>query len=138
MNHLSDDELLLFAYEEAGGQRPGWGQGPEGEGPDDHLRHCAECRARLAAIDESRVAVDWAFARRRRISPRLAWLALPLAAGIAALFLLAPTRQAQRPAPWHPHVSASPTGYVAGAALMSIDSQLTRLESGRTYDMLRN
>lgn len=130
MSHINEDQLLLYA----------WGELPEGEREllEAHLRACAECRARFTAIEESRVALDWGLEIRTRPRiPRLAWLALPLAAGIGALLLWrgTPPRSAnemERPV-WQPHlVGSSTAGYVTGGdVLMTIDAQLTRLEQRR-------
>lgn len=131
MTHLTDDQLLLHAY----------GEVPEPD-LDTHLAACAECRSRFTTLEESRVALEWGQEQRpARSGRRLAWLALPLAAGLGALLLL---RQPQTPASerevWRTHLVGSPTaGYVAGgAAFMSIDSQLTQLEQRSIHEPLRN
>ena len=128
MTHIHEDQLLLFAF----GDLPD----DERERIDAHLRACAECRGRFAAIEESRVALDWGLeVRNRPRIRRLAWLALPLAAGIGALLLFRGPGGAVRPPDipvWQSHVVASPNaGYVTTGALMAIDSQLARLEQRR-------
>lgn len=126
MNHPSDDELLLFAYGEA-------------DQHQEHLAGCAECRARLAMIEEGRTILDLGTespARPARLRAlRALWLGLPLAAGIGAL-LLWPKNQAPTEPSWHSTVSSSAAGYVTGGQLMALDSQLTRLEQGASYGTL--
>ena len=130
MNHIHDDQLLLYSY----------GDVAEGERPalESHLAACPGCRARLVELEERRVAVDWGLSRRppRRMA-RLAWLALPLAAGLAALLLTQAGRTSARPPDipeWQSHLIASPhAGYLTNG-LNSLDSQLTRLERGRIDD----
>jgi hypothetical protein len=128
MTHATDDELLLHAF---------------GELPDDerraldvHLASCAGCRERFASLEESRVALAWGSDLPSRASHgrRLAWLALPLAAGIGGLMLLKTVSTSpQRPA-WQPHLVGSPTaGYVTATSIIAIDSQLTKLERGNQY-----
>lgn len=128
MSHPNDDQLLLYSY----------GELPEAERPavDAHLTACSECRGRFARLEESRVGLDWGLEHRPagRVH-RLVWLALPLAAGIGALLLLRQPTGVQPPEreAWQSHLVGSPhAGYVAGgAAFMTIDSQLVRLEQGR-------
>jgi anti-sigma factor RsiW len=126
MTHATDDALLLHAY----GELPD----EERRALDVHLAACATCRARFGDLEESRVALAWGSDRRPAVASRgrrLAWIAVPVAAGIAALVLMrrAPEPSGQPPA-WHSHLSASPTaGYVTGGAtFIAIDSQLTLLE----------
>jgi hypothetical protein len=121
MSHLNDDELLLFAYGDADQHQA-------------HLASCAECRARLATLEESRAAIDMGLERRAPgRGRRWAWIALPLAAGIGAL-LLRPEPAAEPQ--WHSTFSSSAAGYVSSNELMTLDSQLTRLERGTTYGTL--
>lgn len=124
MTHPTDDQILLHAY----------GELPDAERPEleAHLKGCAPCRDRFRVIEESRIALDWGLERRPSArTRRLAWLALPLAAGIGALILSrgSGSRPSDHPA-WQPHVAASSTaGYVTGGAtFIAIDSQLNQLE----------
>ena len=120
MSHINDDQLLLYVYGDLGGDARA--------GTEDHLLGCGECRARLVQLEEASAAVDMGLAHRARRVPRVAWLALPLAAGLGALLLL------REPEPgvqeWRPHFVGSATaGYVTGGAdFLVIDSLLTRLE----------
>ena len=135
MTHPTDDQLLLYAY----GELPGDAH----RDLETHLGACAECRARFAQLERSRVALEWGMEGRSRASSRrMVWLALPIAAGIAMLLLVRHPQgvePAERPV-WQSHLIASPTaGYIAGgAAFMVIDSQLTQLEQGRTHATHRN
>ena len=112
MNHLTEDTLLLIAY----GEREA----------DLHLAHCLDCRARLAAIERARVAVDWAQAPpSRRRAMRWAALVGLAAAAVVALVLL-------RPLPRTPPLALSVPRY-AVPELTPIDSMLTQLEQERFH-----
>ncbi len=126
MTHPHDDTLLLVAYREL----------PEGEAAavEAHLAACDSCHARFAQIERARVATDWALAPRARRAGRWAAVALVVAAAVAGL-LLAPRGAWRAPADgWSRLTRLSPSGYVAGgAAVITIDSLLTRLEQERDY-----
>ncbi len=135
MTHPHDDTLLLVAYREL----------PEGEAAavEAHLAACDSCHARFAQMERARVATDWALAPRARRAGRWAAAALVVAAAVAGL-LLAPRGawwasyggwSPRSPlSPLAPLTRLSPSGYVAGgAAVMTIDSLLTRLEQERDY-----
>ncbi len=131
MTHLTDDQLVLLAWDEAGDAEM-----------EAHLRGCDDCRARLRTVEESRLGMELGFAARRSTRVRRAVLvALQLAAAVATVLIV---RQVRHPSvahePWQSHLVASPTaGYVAGgAAFIRIDSQLTRLEKGRIYGTLQD
>ena len=116
MNHPSEDALLLFAYGD-----------PGAEDLTAHLGACADCRARLHAIERARVAVDWT--RERRLVPqrRLRWTALVglAAAAVVAIVVL-------RPRPDTPPLALSIPRY-AVPELTPIDSLLTQLEQERFH-----
>jgi len=117
MNHLTQDQLVLHAYDEA--------PEPDREVALTHLASCATCRDRLARVERARVAVDLA----RQASPRRAaryvvLAALAAAAVVAAVWL--------RPAPATPMSALALPRYVA-PELAPIDSILTRLEQQRSY-----
>jgi len=121
MNHPSDDELLLYAYGET-------------DGPERHLAECAECRARFTAIEESRALLDMGM-QSKRPARRLVWLVpLAAAAGVGALLLSIREPAKARASDYWSTLTGSPVGYVTDASLMSIDSQLTRLEQGGSYE----
>lgn len=135
MTHLTDDQLLLLAWNEAGETQATM--------VESHLRGCDECRARLREIDESRLGMECGIAARRSARLRRAVvIGLQLAAAVVTVLLV---RQVRQPAPvrhepWQSHLVASPTaGYVTGgSSFMRIDSQLTRLEKGRIYGTLQD
>ena len=132
MTHPHDDTLLLVAYREL----------PEGEAAavEAHLAACDSCHARFAQIERARVATDWALAPRARRAGRWAAAALVVAAAVAGLLLAprgvwwAPDGGWSHRSPLSPLTRLSPSGYVAGgAAVITIDSLLTRLEQERDY-----
>src|SRR6267143_899058 len=91
--------------------------------PPAHLVACADCRARLEAIERARVAADWVLASRavpRRGIPRAVGLGALAAAAVLAVLWLWPL---QRPLP----LSLAVPRYAA-PGLAPIDSILTRLE----------
>ncbi len=131
MSHPHEDQLLLHAY----GELPG----ADATAVPEHLAACAACRARFRDLAESREAVDWALERPVWRRARLAWVALPLAAAVGAVLLWRGTGAPDAgPPAWQTHLTASPAaGYVTGgAAFITIDSQLVRLEQGRKYGSL--
>ena len=132
MSHPTDDQLTLHAF----------GELAEGDGTalNEHLAACQSCRGRFAGIEESRAGLDWGLASSSAKTEasgrrRLAWLALPLAAGLGAFLLWRSSSTASQGGergrqPWQSHVAGSATaGYVTGGNdFVSIDAQLTRLE----------
>lgn len=116
--HPDDATLLLFAYGEAG---------EGGADPTAHLGDCAACRARLAAIERSRVAADWVLASATvaRRTRRWAVVGALAAAAAVALVLL-------RPHPPTTALSLTVPRYVA-PELAPLDSMLTRLEQEKLY-----
>ena len=129
MNHPTDDELLLLAYEEQ----------PHDAAAEQeaHVATCAACQERLAQLERARVALDVALPQRRRRPIVWATAALAAAAVLAAIMInkSGPSRdQTER---WTPTTTWSATaGYVAGGkAMVEIDAQLTRLEQERYYGL---
>ena len=128
MNHLNDDQALLFAYGELADH--------EQREAEAHLASCQPCRARLERLERARVASEWSGPRARRPSRR--WFAIGLAAAavLAAVFFM---RAGQSVTPvergWAPPMVWSATaGYIAGgASVVDIDAQLTRLEQERYH-----
>jgi len=127
MNHLDDDQLLLYAYGEAN----------EHEG---HLAGCAECRARLQSVEEARTAIDLGLERPVR-SRRAWWPVAAVAAGLAGLFIARIVMVPDPPFAEFPRASWQSTltgstqaGYVTDNELMQLDARLTRLEQGEPYD----
>jgi hypothetical protein len=120
MTHPSEDALLLLAYDELGE--------PQAAELAAHLVACADCRARLEAIERARVAADWVLASRavpRRRIPRAVGLGALAAAAVLAVLWLWPL---QRPLPL---LLAVPR--YAAPGLAPIDSILTRLEQENLY-----
>jgi len=120
MTHPTDDALLLFAY----------GEVPEPEVAvlTRHLGDCAACRARLAPLDRSRIAVDWAVGRRAGALRRRVWtvaLGALAAAAVLAVVLL-------RARPETASLSLTLPRYSA-PGLAPVDSLLTRLEQEKLY-----
>lgn len=133
MSHPHEDQLLLHAYGELAG--------PQAAEVEEHLAACAACRAAVRALAEAGEAAQWAMERPVPGRwPRTAWAAVPLAAALGALLLWQARGRSAAPEPpaWQPHLVASPAaGYVTGgAAFMTIDSQLVRLEHRRGYGSL--
>jgi ribosomal protein L34E len=118
MTHVSDEQLVLLAYDEA---EVAW--------RDQALAHvadCADCRERLDRLERTRAAVEVAVpVASRRVGRRVAFAALAAAAVVAAV-MLRPT------APVAPTTTLALPRYVA-PELAPIDSILTGLEQQRTY-----
>jgi len=118
MTHPTDDALLLFAY----------GDLPDSEAAalGEHLGGCPVCRARLAPLDRTRVAVAWAMGAsvRQRRGWAVAFGALAAAAVLAVVLLRARPETAL--------LSIKPPRYAA-PELAPIDSLLTRLEQEKPY-----
>jgi len=128
MNHPTEDQLVLLAYDELAE--------PLVCEIESHVAACAACADQLAQLERARVALDVALAERRR--PVVVWAALGALAAAAAvaglLFTRAPSSDAARRG-WNPtKVWSATAGYVAGGNVMvDIDAQLTRLEQERSY-----
>lgn len=129
MNHPTEDQLLLLAYDEL---------------PDDQAAHveshidtCGACQVKLAQLERARVALDLATPARRR-SP-IVWATLTLAAAAVLAAVVIPKAGTPRAATerWTPTTTWSATaGYVTGGkAMLDIDAQLTRLERERYYGL---
>lgn len=131
MNHPTEDQLLLLAYDELAE--------PLGSEIASHIAACLGCADRLAQLEQARVALDVALPKPRRPVARWAALGGLAAAAVVAGVLLTrttpPGQPAARGAGWNPTTMWSATaGYVAGGKpLVDIDAQLTRLEQERSY-----
>lgn len=125
MNHPTNDELLLLAYDELPRESAGR--------MESHVATCTDCRRELASLERGRVALDVAIAPR----PSRRWLGLGLAAAaLLAGILLARSGPSDEPRrAWNPTTEWSATaGYVTGGkAMLDIDAELTRLERGWSY-----
>ncbi|HEY3220025.1 MAG TPA: zf-HC2 domain-containing protein [Gemmatimonadales bacterium] len=129
MNHPTEDDLLLFAYDEL----------PEDRAAqiESHIESCGACQAKLAQLERARAALDLAMQPRRHRT--IVWTTLGLAAAaVIAGVLLA--RSVVVPDPgrhWTPTTTWSVTaGYVTGGkTMLDIDAQLTRLERERYYGL---
>ena len=118
MMHISDEQLVLLAYDEA---EVAWR-----EQALAHVADCAECRERLGRLERTRAALEVAVpVASRRVGRYVAFAALAAAAVVAAV-MLRPT------APVAPTAALALPRYTA-PALAPIDSILTRLEQPRTY-----
>lgn len=127
MNHPTQDELLLFAYDEL--------PMPRAAAVESHLEVCETCQRELGQLARGRAALDVAVPRRRLgqvVGATLAIVAAAVLAGVAISRSEPPRDPAEH---WRPTTSWSATaGYVAGGtAMIDIDAQLTRLEQGWTY-----
>ena len=131
MNHPTEDQLLLLAYDELAE--------PLGSDIASHIAACQACADRLAQLERARVALDVALPKPRRPVARWAALGGLAAAAVVAGVLLTRTNPpgptAARGGGWNPTTVWSATaGYVAGGkTLVEIDAQLTRLEQERSY-----
>jgi hypothetical protein len=125
MNHPTEDQLLLLAYDEL--------PEPQAKEIETHIAACAVCAQQLAQLERGRVALDFALpARRRRV---IVW-ALAAAAVLAGVLIMRSAAPGDAAAHgWNPTTRWSATaGYVAGGnAMVDIDAQLTRLEQERSY-----
>jgi hypothetical protein len=130
MNHPTEDELLLLAYDDLAEDQATLVQ--------SHIAGCGVCRDTLARFERGRAALDLAVAPRRR-HRAIAWTALALAAAaVIAGVLLTRSAAVRDPARhWTPTATWSATaGYVTGGkAMLDIDAQLTRLEQERHYGL---
>jgi hypothetical protein len=129
MNHPTEDQLLLLAYDELAD--------PLGSEIASHIAACPGCADRLAQLERARVALDVALPKPRRPVARWAALGGIAAAAVVAGVLLTRTNPPGQAAArgWNPTTMWSATaGYVAGGkTLVDIDAQLTRLEQERSY-----
>ena len=133
MNHPTEDQLLLLAYDELAE--------PLGSEIASHVTACPGCADRLAQLERARVALDVALPEPRRLVARWAALGGLAAAAVVAGVLLTQTKPPGQAAArggggaWNPTTMWSATaGYVAGGkTLVDIDAQLTRLEQERSY-----
>ncbi len=129
MNHPTEDQLLLLAYEEQ----------PHDAAAelDAHVATCAVCQERLAQLERARVALDVALPQRRRRPIAWATAALAAAAVLAAVMINKAGSSRDQTERWTPTISWSATaGYVnGGKAMADIDAQLTRLEQERSYGL---
>ncbi len=129
MNHPTEDELLLLAYEEQ--------PHDAAAALDAHVATCALCQERLAQLERTRVALDVALPQRRRRPIVWATAALAAAAVLAAVMINRSGPSRDQTARWTPTTTWSATaGYVTGGkAMADIDAQLTRLERERYYGL---
>jgi len=129
MNHPTEDQLLLLAYDELAE--------PLGSEITSHIAACPACADRLAQLERARVALDVALPKPRRPVARWAALGGLAAAAVVAGVLLTQTKPPGQAAArgWNPTTMWSATaGYVAGGNVMvDIDARLTRLEQERSY-----
>ena len=129
MNHPTDDELLLLAYEEQ----------PHDAAAEQeaHVATCAACQERLAQLERARAALDVALPQRRRRPIVWATAALAAAAVLAAVMINKSGSSRDPGARWTSTTTWSATaGYVTGGkAMADIDAQLTRLERERYYGL---
>jgi hypothetical protein len=129
MNHPTEDQLLLLAYDELAE--------PLGSDIASHIAACLACADRLAQLERARVALDVALPKPRRPVARWAALGGLAAAAAVAGVLLTQTNPPGQTAPrgWNPTTMWSATaGYVAGGkAVSDIDAQLTQLEQEWPY-----
>ena len=126
MNHPTQDELLLFAYDEL--------PMPRAAAVESHLEACETCQHELGQLARGRAALDIAVPQRgpgQLVGATLAIAAAAVLAGVAIIRSEPP----RPPAVWTPTTTWSATaGYVTGGtAMIDIDAQLTRLEQGWSY-----
>ena len=126
MNHPTQDELLLLAYDEL--------PMPRAAAVESHLEACETCQRELGQLARGRAALDIAVPRRRPRQWVGATLAIAAAAALAGIAIIRSEPQRTSRA-WTPTTSWSATaGYVTGGnAMIDIDAQLTRLEQGWSY-----
>src|SRR5262245_29833051 len=129
MNHPTDDELLLFAYDELPVTRAAE--------VDAHLATCGDCHGQFAALARARVAMHWALDRRgRRHSIQLKTAAVGLAAAAVIAAIIIGRRVDGEPRgvwPKQREWSANAGYFAGGPAVIVIDGQLTQLERGWSY-----
>ncbi|HEV2672479.1 MAG TPA: hypothetical protein VGU74_15400 [Gemmatimonadales bacterium] len=128
MNHPSDDELLLLAYDELPRSRVA--------AIESHITGCRACQHAFAHLTTARAALDLALPARRRVMPVVwATVALAAAAAVAGVVIMRSAPSRQPVDRWTPTMTWSATaGYVTGGkAMLDIDAQLTRLERGERY-----
>jgi len=128
MNHPTEDQLLLLAYDELAE--------PLGGEIASHIAACRACADQLAQLERARVALDMTLPKRRRPVTRWAALGgLAAAAVVAGVLLTRTNAPGQAARGWNPTTMWSATaGYVAGgSAVVDIDARLTRLEQEWSY-----
>ena len=136
MNHPTDDELLLLAYDELPATRAGE--------VDAHVANCGACHGQFAAMARARVATDWGADggeraldpqdRRRGVRLKAAAVGLAAAAVIGAILIGRRVNDEPRGIwPKQREWSANAGYFAGGAAVIAIDGQLTRLEQGWSY-----
>jgi len=127
MNHPTEEELLLLAYDEL--------LPSQSARIESHTAACLSCRETLARLEHGRVALEFARPARRRNA--IVWATFTLAAAAVFVVVMVAKSGSSRDSVerWTPTTSWSATaGYVAGGKTMSeIDAQLTRLEQGWSY-----
>lgn len=127
MNHPTDDELLLLAYDEL--------MEPRAAEVESHTAGCPACQGALTRLERARAALDVAMPLRRR--PVVLWtgFAIAAAAALAGVLISEPSPSTGAGDGWSPTTTWSATGgYVTGGRTMiDIDAQLTRLEQERYY-----
>ena len=129
MTHPTQDELLLFAYDELPAARVAE--------IAPHVGGCGACQEMLGQFDRGRSALDLAAPARRARAIAGAALALAAAALLAALAIVRSGPVNGAGAHWTPTTTWSATaGYVTGGkAMVDIDAQLTRLEQEPRYGL---
>lgn len=127
MNHPTEDELLLLAYDELAEHRAAE--------VESHAAGCPTCRGALAQLERGRIALDVAMPARRRSVTLWTGFAIAAAAALAGVLISEPSPSRSTGDGWSPTTTWSTTaGYVAGGkALVEIDAQLTQLEQERYY-----
>ena len=127
MNHPTQDELLLFAYDEL--------PAPRDMTVESHLGTCAECQTQLQELQRGRAVLEIAVPRRRPGRFVGATLAIAAAAALAGVAIVRSTPLRTPNDLWTPTTTWSATaGYVTGgSAMIDIDAKLTRLEKGWSY-----
>ena len=79
MKHLTDDDLVLFAYDEL--------DDAAATAAAAHFASCPQCHARLAPLERARVATGWALPPRRPLALRRVGLVAVAAAAVLAVVL---------------------------------------------------
>lgn len=119
MKHLTDDDLVLFAYDEL--------DDAAATAAAAHLASCPQCHARLAPLERARVATGWALPPRRPLALRRVGLVAVAAAAVLAVVLWRGS-----PVSPQPRLAVTVPRYTA-PELAPIDSLLTRLEQEKPY-----
>ena len=126
MNHPTDAELLLLAYDEL--------PAPRSLEVESHLATCPACQRQVLVLGNGRAALDIALPARRRGQIVGTTLALAIAASLTAVAIVRSGPGRDPTERWTPTTTWSATaGYVTDKAMMDIDAQLTRLEQEPHY-----